>query len=251
MAPVKVAKLRHLPVDERVLFPSSHPEWEMPESGRHGRLCELLYLVLRSAAGRRSTTGKDHFIYYDRKEPRRCLAPDAFVKLGVPHHLVESWKTWHLGVPELCVEILSPSDTEETLTFREKLRRYNALKPRELIVFRADGKPGRRLRAWDRAKGVLVERMVSKERTPCRTLGASFVLHEEPELGPALRLVDDTGRLVLTDAEAERADAQAREAALRADAEAREAALRADAEAREAALRAEIARLKRARAKTR
>ncbi len=212
----KLAKLRHLQVDERVLFPSSHPEWEMPESGRHGRLCELLYLVLRGAVGRESTVGKDHFVYYDRKEPRRCLAPDAFVKLGVPHHLVESWKTWHLGVPEMCVEILSPSDTEETLSFREKLRRYNALKPRELIVFRADGKPGRRLRAWDRAKGVLVERIVSKERTPCRTLGAFFVVHDEPEIGPALRLADAEGKLLLT-----------------------------EAEAREAELRAEIARLKR------
>ena len=212
----KLAKLRHLQVDERVLFPSSHPEWEMPESGRHGRLCELLYLVLRGAVGRESTVGKDHFVYYDRKEPRRCLAPDAFVKLGVPHHLVESWKTWQLGVPEMCVEILSPSDTEETLSFREKLRRYNALKPRELIVFRADGKPGRRLRAWDRAKGVLVERIVSKERTPCRTLGAFFVVHDEPEIGPALRLADAEGKLLLT-----------------------------EAEAREAELRAEIARLKR------
>ena len=211
----KLAKLRHLQVDERVLFPSSHPEWEMPESGRHGRLCELLYLVLRGAVGRESTVGKDHFVYYDRKEPRRCLAPDAFVKLGVPHHLVESWKTWQLGVPEMCVEILSPSDTEETLTFREKLRRYNALKPRELIVFRADGKPGRRLRAWDRAKGVLVERIVSKERTPCRTLGAFFVVHDEPEIGPALRLADAEGKLLLTEAEAREAELRAEIARLK------------------------------------
>ncbi len=240
----KVAKLRHLPVDERVLFPSSHPEWEMPESGRHGRLCELLYLVLRAAAGRSSTAGKDHFVYYDRKDPRRCLAPDAFVKLGVPHHLVESWKTWHLGVPELCVEILSPSDTEETLTFREKLRRYNALKPRELIVFRADGRPGRRLRAWDRTKGILVERIVSKERTPCRTLDAFFVIRDEPEIGPALRLVDGSGNLVRTHGEA-------REAELLASAHAREAELLASAHAREAELLAEIARLARKSAKKR
>ncbi len=236
MAP-KVGKLRHLPVDERVLFPSSHPEWEMPKSGRHGELCELLKLILRAAVGKGSTVGKDHFIYYDRKEPRRCLAPDAFVKLGVPHHLVESWKTWQLGVPELCIEILSPSDTEEKLTFREKLRRYHALQPRELVVFRADGKPGRRLRACDRTKGTLVERIVSKERTPCRTLGGSFVVREDPELGPALRLVDRDGNLVLTDIE--------REASLRRNAEARESELRASAHAREAELLAEIARLKR------
>jgi Uma2 family endonuclease len=44
---------------------------------------------------------------------RRCLAPDGFVKLGVPRDVLDSWKTWERGVPELCVEILSPSDSKE------------------------------------------------------------------------------------------------------------------------------------------
>lgn len=186
-------------------FPSSHPEWEMPESGRHGRLCELLFLVLRAAVGDASTVGKDHFVYYDRKDPRRCLAPDAFVKLGVPNHLVDSWKTWDLGVPELCIEVLSPSDTEEKLTFREKLRRYNLLKNRELVVFRADGKPGKRLRAWDRRGGHLIERVVLHERTACRTLGLDFAVVPDEELGSTLRLFDREERLIPTPIEHERA----------------------------------------------
>ena len=221
--------LRDLPPDDTLLFPCSDPEWEMPESSRHDELCELLKQVLRATVGRSSCVGKDHFVYYDRADPRRCVAPDAFVKLGVPQHLVYSWRAFLLGVPELCVEILSPSDSPETLPFREKLRRYEALGPKELIAFRADGKPGRRLRAWDRTRGHLVQRMVSKEETPCRTLGLVFVIHDEPEIGPALRLADASGKLVPTKAEASEAKLSA-------------------AIARETALLAEIARLKRARA---
>ena len=147
----------------------------MPETGRHGEVCELLKHVMRTAAGSANTVGKDHFVYYDSADPRRCVAPDVFVKLGVPQHLVYSWRSWLLGVPELCIEVLSASD-KEPLTFREKLRRYGELAPREFIVFRADGKEGRRVRAWDRKKGMLVERIVSKERTPCRTFGLEFVV---------------------------------------------------------------------------
>ncbi|MBL0196751.1 MAG: hypothetical protein IPQ09_21510 [Myxococcales bacterium] len=40
------------------------------------------------------------------------------MKLGVPGESITSWKTWQKGAPELCVEILSPSDTEEKLTLR-------------------------------------------------------------------------------------------------------------------------------------
>jgi hypothetical protein len=39
-------------------------------------------------------------------------------------------------------------------------------KTRELVVFRADGKAGKRLRAWDRRGGHLIERVVHEERTP-------------------------------------------------------------------------------------
>ena len=253
ISPMTFGKLRHLPPERKLSFPSSNPEWEMPESGRHGRLCELIYQVLRAATGRENTVGKDHFVYYDGSEPKRCLAPDAFVKLGVKHHLVDAWKTWELGTPELCVEILSPSDTGEKLTFREKLRRYAALGTRELVVFHADGRAGRRVRAWDRVHGNFVERIVSGERTPCLTPLAGgalgFAVVVDDEVGPALRLVDAQGKLVLTTAERDavrRANAESRasHAESRAShaeaARARESKLLAEAQARIAELRSQL-----------
>lgn len=223
-------------------FPSSHPEWEVPESLRHARLCELLYQVLRAAVEPQGVAGMDHFVYYDRRAPRRCLAPDGFVKLGVAPWSITSWKTWEHGVPEVCVEILSPSDSAEKLSFREKLTRYGVLGPRELFVFRADGKPGRRLRVWDRRRSGLVERVVVDERADCRTLGLTFAVLPHAELGSVLRLIDAKGAVVPTAEEAQRAAAEA----LRAAAEAQRAA----AEAQVAALSAEVAALRRALAET-
>ena len=79
--------------------------------------------LLRLAADPGHSVGSDQFVYFDASDARRCLAPDAFSKRGVPFDLFESWKTWERGVPELCVEILSVSDTQEKLAFREKLER--------------------------------------------------------------------------------------------------------------------------------
>ena len=45
------------------------------------------------------------------------------------------------GTPELCVEVLSPSDSQEKLSFQEKLDRYRALGTRELVR-EIPGRPG-------------------------------------------------------------------------------------------------------------
>lgn len=179
----------------------------MGEGELHGRLCELIYRILRVAAGRDATVGKDHFVYWDGANSKKKCAPDAFVKLDRPKRgLIESWKTWEDGTPELCVEILSRSDTAEKLTLREKLARFHALGTREVIAFDADARVGRRVRAWDRVHGDLVERVVVAERTPCRTLGLWFVVGPHPDEGisAALRLASDQEghRLILTTEEA-------------------------------------------------
>lgn len=194
--------LRHVRPVKPLRFPSSNPEWDMPESGRHGRMCELMYQVLVAAVGPAHTVGADQFVYWDASSPRRCLAPDAFVKLGVPAHLPDVWRTWAQGTPELCVEILSPSDSAEKLTFAEKLRRYKALGTRELVVFNADAKAGRRLRVWDRVRDDFVERIVVNETARCTVLrGVAFVVAPDPKLGDVLRLTQD-GAMVPTELEA-------------------------------------------------
>ena len=200
--------LRHVRPVQPLQFPSSDPEWDMPESNRHGLLCELLRQILARALGREHSIGKDNFVYFDATHPRRCLAPDGFVKLAFPRDLFDAWKTWERGTPELCVEILSPSDTKEKLSFPEKLRRYHALGTRELVAFDIDAPAGSRLRAWDRIENDLVERVVEGETTPCLTLGTHWVLAPGGEdLPVALRLArDEQGRELLpTGEEAERA----------------------------------------------
>ena len=198
--------VRHLRAVRPLFFPSQEPESEkVPQSKRHHRICELLVRVLLHALGREHTIGCDQYVYFDGSNPRVCLAPDAFVKLGVPDSEFDSWKTWERGTPELAVEILSPSDSLEAWTLEEKLARYHALGVRELVCFDADAPQGQRIRAWDRVKDDLIERVVEQERTPCVTLPGFFWVVAPGNGQPAgLRLArDELGREVLPTPEEE------------------------------------------------
>jgi Uma2 family endonuclease len=203
------------PVD----FPSSDPEWEMPVNRRHHDLSKVLEEVAGAAAGREEAAiGADQFVYWDPTDPRKRCAPDTFVKLGVPDWPFDVWKTWEHGVPELCCEILSPSDKEK-LTLEQKLERFHAMGVAEIVAFDPDGMSGKRLRAWDLVSGDLVERVVEGEATPCLTLGLWFVVAPTTIHGQrveALRLSEDSsgGRLVATSEERERAALAQKDAAL-------------------------------------
>jgi len=223
---VSPADLPHVRPVKPLLFPASDPEWEMGQSVMHKLLCDLLYHVLRGAVGDEHTVGCDNFVYFRTTDPSRKCAPDAFVKLDVKHGFFDSWKIWerHRGTPELCVEILSPSDTKEKLTWEEKIERYLDLGTPELIAFNVDAPLGHRLRAWDRIDDDLVERVVEGERTPCITLGLHWVIVASTapsgeELPAALRLARDPfgADVIATISEADRAVASARATA--ADAE--------------------------------
>ena len=234
-----VPHVRHVRPVRPIDFPSSDPEWDMGQTGAHHRLCETLYAVLRAALGPEHLLAADQFVYYDASDARAKCAPDALVKLGTPSRLVPVWKTWEDGTPDLCVEILSPSDHEK-LTLEEKLARYHRIGVPEVSVFDPAAPAGTRLRAWDRIDGDLVERVVEDERAPSVTLGLWFVLAkaaDEPELDVTLRLARDPQGRDLLPTPGERANAE-RAAKERERAEKE----RAIAE-RDAAL-AELARLK-------
>jgi Uma2 family endonuclease len=199
-----------------VIFPS---EEKVPESTQHLKLRTLLYLVLDHAFRREHSIGCDQFVYWNGANPRQCLAPDGFVRLGRPSDDFASWKTWERGAPQLCVEITSRSDEPEA-PWEEKLEKYLELGALEVVRF--DWRPAKapRLRVWDRVDGVLTERVVRDDRTPCSTLGLHWVVvahAEQPEL-PTLRLSRDAdGReLLLTRAETEAARAQSEAARARA-----------------------------------
>ncbi len=245
-------------------FPVSDPEWDMPESHRHKRLCEVLYQLLCAVLPpEHAAIGADQFVYFDPRDPRRKCAPDAFVKLGVPAQAITSWKTWEKGAPDLCVEILSAWDTEEKLTLPEKLERFEAMGVVEVVTFDAAAPQGSRIRAWESVKGDLVERVVERESTFSVVLGKWFVVapylaEGRPplqRLEAALRLSDDaagTGLVPTPDErDATRAVAEiARAAAEAARAEAETARAETEARGRAAeaaradAAEAELARLR-------
>jgi hypothetical protein len=221
-----VQKLQHVRPVQPLVFGSMQPEWQLGQSLRRIHLCELLHALLGQAVTRGDSVGCDQFVYFDASNPRRCVAPDAFVKLGVPQRMFSSWKTWEHGAPEVCVEILSPSD-EEPITLAEKLERYRALGAKEVVVFNVDD-PVTRLRVWDRIDDDLVERVIATSLpTPCTTLGMSWVVASAPDLPIALRLSRDAEGtvLVLTPEESERAAKESERAAKESERAAKEEAL--------------------------
>src|SRR5215212_1434825 len=154
---------------EKPASPAAAPRWpsapravhfpeeaSVPEHKRHLELRTLLYRVLGALSGEH-TIGSEQFVYWDPTDPSQCLAPDAFVRLGVPDSIFGSWKTWERGVPEVAVEIASDSDASAA-SWDTKLRRYQELGVQELVRFDPDETEGRRLRIWDRIEGQLVER---------------------------------------------------------------------------------------------
>ncbi|MBX3223267.1 MAG: Uma2 family endonuclease, partial [Labilithrix sp.] len=146
MTSLRARSLQHVRPVVPLDFPESEPESQrMGQSGRHFLMCKALYEILRAAAGDAHTVSCDAFVYFDAANPDRKLAPDGAVKLDVPQHAFDSWKSWRRGAPELAFEILSPSDSPERWTFEEKLDRYRALGVGELVVFHVDADPGSRL----------------------------------------------------------------------------------------------------------
>ncbi|WP_437720842.1 Uma2 family endonuclease [Sorangium sp. So ce861] len=239
---------------EPVVFPESE---EVPETNRHLELRTALYLSFKRELAQVATLGSNQFVYWDPTTSKKRLAPDAFVRLGVPHRTFRTWKTWLHGAPDLGVEIVSESDEGEP-DWDEKLARYRASGIREVVRFDPDDR-ARPIRIWDALDGDLVERSPDDpDLRACEALGLWWTVVEDASIGPMLRLSRDReGRDLLptpdeAEAQAREAEAQAREAEARtreAEAQAREAGAQAreankTLEAEVAALRAELAEAK-------
>ena len=184
------ADLPHRPAPAPLHFPSSAT---IPESKRHLTLRTFLYQVLKLEIAARHSVGSEQFVYWNARDPKRCLAPDVFVKLRLPDGDFDVWKTWHNGAPELCIEIVSPSD-EGAREWRDKLERYDEMGVSELVRFDPDAEIGHRITVWDRIDGRLVEREVTGDVTPCVTLGFHFYVGTVEAYPVGLRVARDAAQ---------------------------------------------------------
>jgi Uma2 family endonuclease len=188
-------------------FPS---EQKVPEGKQHLQLRTALYQILELAFGSEHGVGSDQFVYWDPTDPRRCVAPDAFVRLGGPNDIFRVWKVWERGAPHVAVEIISA--TERDVDQEAQLARYRQLGVAELVRFDCDD-PERPLRIWDRTTdGDLVERTLERATsTECKPLGIFWVVVDDPVLGRALRPARDPDGRELLPTPLEKAEARIRE----------------------------------------
>lgn len=217
----------------RPLNPRRFPvEAKVPESVRHYEVRRALYQLLSFFLRGRAVVGSDQFIYYDASNPKACLAPDVYLKLGSQHWDITSWKTWELGTPDLAIEIASRSDAPEE-PWEKKLARYHRVGVRELVRF--DYRASEPLRVWDYVEGDLAERRLKpNSAVPSRVLGLWWVVFSQGAWGPTLRLAHDALGQHLVKSELE-VEAEARQ---------REMEARQAAEARVRELEAELSRLR-------
>lgn len=198
---------RYLRTPQPVHFPESA---EVPESKLHLELRALLYALLKYSFASQHSIGSEQFVYWDPTDPRACLAPDAFVRLGQPDSHFKTWKVWERGAPELAVEIQSDWDQGEP--WDAKLRKYPKLGVRELVAFDPDKG---QLRMWDFVENDLVERDLAVAGAGSNVLPGYWVVVPDLELGRALRLsrTADASALYPTaveaEAEARRVEAEA------------------------------------------
>jgi Uma2 family endonuclease len=170
-------------------FPSEEPpEEHVSETKRHLEARTALYLLLKDALPG-AAIGSDQFVYSDASDPRKCLSPDAFVKLGAALPSFDSWKVWERGAPDLAVEIVSASDRSDA-DWAVKLDRYQASGIGEVVRF--DPEDGAQpLRVWDRVDGDLIERAPeSQDRYECEALRLWWTIVPSA-YGPMLRLCRD------------------------------------------------------------
>ncbi len=201
-----------------IFFPA---EEKVPESALHLRLRTALFLILDRKLRGRAYVGSDQFVYWDATDPKLCLAPDAFVRLGGPAELLRSYQTWKHGAPEVAVEIISDTDGGPR-ELERRLDRYRRCAVEELVYFDPAARE-QPLKLWDWVESDLVERDLSAPKALyCDALDAYWVLISDPRLGTMLRLADhpDGSGLWPTPEEAEKAERiREREAAERRIAE--------------------------------
>jgi hypothetical protein len=156
----------------------------------HLRVRTALFLVLDGRLRGKAFVGSDHFVYWDAGDPRACVAPDVFVRMGGPFTLPRSFRTWEHGAPQLAVEVLSRDDVRDR-DQAGKLERYGRCGVSEVVFFNPETDEDQ-LGIWDWVEGDMVPRdLTDPEAARCLLLGAYWRVEADAELRWTLKLSDD------------------------------------------------------------
>ena len=126
------------PDPEEVEYPASDGQ-PMGETGIHVNAILLLFPELADALPTTDFLAADMFWYWEKGQPKSCVAPDVMVVKGVGRAHRRSFFTWREGgaIPCIVFEMASENTWREDM--REKHQLYERLGVREYIVFDPEG----------------------------------------------------------------------------------------------------------------
>lgn len=204
---------------ETVFYPESDGE-PMAETDLHRKLMLEIIFALDNFFRNDPNVyvSGNLFIYYDKSNPRKNIAPDVFVVRGVPKGDRRVYYLWEEGVaPQVVIELSSEHTWKEDVF--KKFHVYEKLGVNEYFIFdpTSDYMKGSPLIGFHLEDGEYVEIELKDDRLHSDELGLDLVI-----TGNALRLFNPlTGKFLLTpDEEAEaRMRAEAEVERLRAEIE--------------------------------
>ncbi len=145
---IKTTKTQTLPKSTNgtaeIFYPSTIPDY-MPENNIHFLLTANLVLVLRNFLNKHQGNYAfgDLMFYYEEGNPRKFVAPDVMVSLGLAEMPTRVYKLWtEKVVPSVIIEIASESTWDRDLTL--KLAIYQRLGVSEYYIFDVEYKCSRR-----------------------------------------------------------------------------------------------------------
>jgi Uma2 family endonuclease len=232
-----------LPLEHEIEYPESDGQ-PMAETTLHRKvMSDMIEGLERRYAGMPDVwVGGNLFLYYEKGNSRKCVAPDVLLARGVAKWDRRFYRLWEENTPSLVFEITSKKTADEDEDFKPKL--YERLGVMELVLFDPYGEyleP--RLQGYRLARGQYRPIPPNRDGSlDLQTTGVTVL----PE-GERLRLVDTaSGEKLLWNDEIEEAR-QLEAAAHRSEIVARRAAEEraAAAEERARALAEELDRLRR------
>lgn len=235
--PFPMGRPKYVESGSGLYFPASA---DVPETQLHLDLRTLLYLLLSNYLGEGFTVGSDQFVYIDASNPKRCIAPDVYVKRAPRGEPIETWKVWERGAPDLAIEVISDTDSKPG-SWEDKLAFYQACGVQELVSIDLLTDVAK-LRVWNRVDEVLTERVLEAPSwAQSLVLGVYWVVAPDDHFRRCLRIATEVDPLKLVPTPSENARAEAERAQAEAE-RAQAEAERADAaEARVRELEAKLA----------